>query len=76
MTGLEILFCARTTATRFRRHAAKEHKKPDPKPRRQTNLCMLAYCFGCLRVRARCVCVCVCVCVPVLILCVYVYAYG
>ena len=33
--------CARTTTTKIRRHADKEHKKQDPKPRRQMNLCML-----------------------------------
>ena len=39
--------CTRTT-TRIRRHADTEHEKKDPKPRRQTNLCMLVYWFCCL----------------------------
>ena len=42
---------ARTTTTRIRRHADYDHKNQDPKPRWQTNLCMLVYCFGCLCLR-------------------------
>ena len=48
---------ARTTTTRIRRHADKEHSKQDPKLRRQTNLRMLAYYFTVV----ACVCARVCV---------------
>ena len=48
-------FCALTITTRIRRHVEKEYKNQDPKPRRQTNLCMLVYCFRCLCLRA-CLC--------------------
>ena len=41
-----MCICARTTTTRIRRHADKEHKKQDQQPRRQANLCMLVYCFS------------------------------
>ena len=42
---LRMCIYARTTATRIWRHADKEHKKQDPKPRRQINLCTLVCCF-------------------------------
>ena len=44
---MEIYICVRTTA-RIRQDADKEHEKQDPKPRWQTNLCMLVYRFSCL----------------------------
>ena len=52
--------CARTTSARMPRHADKENKKQDPKPRRQTNLCMLAYCFSCSVPAYVSVSICVC----------------
>ena len=55
MDEIGICNCARTTSARMRRHADKENKKQDPKPRRQTNLCMLAYCFSSLCLRT-CLC--------------------
>ena len=54
--------CARTTTTpRIRRHADKENKKQDPKPRRQINLCMWVWCFSCLRMCLR---PCLCASIP------------
>ena len=40
---------ARTT--RIRQHADNDHHKQYPKPRRQTNLRRLVYCFRCLCLR-------------------------
>ena len=59
---LVMCICSRTTTTRIRRHAGKEHKKQNPKSRRQINLCMLVYFLNCLCLR-KCLRACESICV-------------
>ena len=66
--GLGMYIYARTTTTRIRQDADQEHKKQDPKPRRQTNLYILVYRFSflCLHVcRHVSASICISMCVSV-----------